>query len=241
MGYATATSFFGCGTMLYGWRPATVDRCCGSVRLGSNPNDPGDMLGFVRVQGDAMREFFKGWRRKLGGVALVMGLAYAVVLVVAWRDSANYPFGHSHCCDKALYMALLSYADRHNGDFPSGEGSPEASLSLLYAEQLADANLLRGKSVLENTVQEILDRGELLDPESCGWHYVERLNKDDDGRLALFWDKEGLDHNGGRLAKGGHIVWFLNSEHPYITAAEWPGFLAEQKKLHQQREKSRKE
>lgn len=188
-----------------------------------------------------MREFFKGWRRKAGCVVVVMGLACAVVLLAAWRDSAKYPFGHSHCCDKALYFALMNYAERHNGDFPSGRGTPEASLSLLYAEQLADANLLRGKSVPEKTVQEILDRGELLDPESCGWHYVEGVNKDDDGRLALFWDKEGLDHNGGRLPGGGHIVWFLDSAHLHIMAAEWPSFLAEQKKLHQQREKPLKE
>ena len=27
-----------------------VDRCCGSVRLRSNPNSPGDMLGLVRLR-----------------------------------------------------------------------------------------------------------------------------------------------------------------------------------------------
>lgn len=188
-----------------------------------------------------MCEFFKGWRRKVAYGLLVIGLVYTVALVAAWRDAAQYPFGHSHCCDKALYLALMNYAESHNGDFPAGDGTPEASLSLLYSEHLADANLLRGKSVPEKTVQEILDRNELLGPESCGWHYVEGLSKNDDGRLALFWDKEGLDHNGGRLPEGGHIVWFINSEHPHINAADWPDFLAEQKKLQQQREKLRKE
>ena len=75
----------------------------------------------------------------------------------------------------------------------------------------------------------------LLGPESCGWHYVEGLHKDDDPRLAIFWDKEGLDHNGGRLANGGHIVWYLNFDHPHISASEWSKFLAEQEGLHKER------
>ena len=36
----------------------------------------------------------------------------------------------------------------------------------------------------------------------------------------------------GRLAGGGHTVWFLNSDHPRITADEWPKFIAEQEELH---------
>jgi hypothetical protein len=75
---------------------------------------------------------------------------------------------------------------------------------------LASANLLRGKTVPESVVKEILERGELVTPETCGWHYVERLRLDDDYRLALFGDKAGLDHNGGLLAEGGHFVLFVD-------------------------------
>jgi hypothetical protein len=105
---------------------------------------------------------------------------------------------------------------------------------LLYRTVEADANLLRGKSVPEAIVKEILERGELLGPETCGWHYVEGLHHNDDHRLAIFWDKEGLGHNGERLIDGGHTVWFLNSDHPQITAEQWPQFLAEQAELHKQ-------
>lgn len=182
-----------------------------------------------------MWSFFHAWRRRAGCAAFIVVLVFMLVSFAAWRKAVKYPFGESHCCDKALYFALLNYSDRHNGAFPTGEASAEASLSLLYSEALADANLLRGKSVPEKVVQEILDRDERLGPESCGWHYVEGLHKDDDGRLAIFWDKEGLDHNGGRLPGGGHIVWFINSEHPHITDADWPNFLEEQNRLHKQR------
>ena len=44
-----------------------------------------------------------------------------------------------------------------------------------------------------------------------------------------------LDHNGGRLANGGHIVWYLNFDHPHISASEWSKFLAEQEGLHKER------
>ena len=106
-------------------------------------------------------------------------------------------------------------------------------MSLLYREKmndypLADANLLRGRTVPESAVQEILERGKLLTPETCGWHYVEGLRLDDDYRLALFWDKIGLDHNGGRLAQEGHTVLFVSGERKFIPETEWEKFLEDQ-------------
>tara|TARA_R110002096_G_scaffold114250_2_gene248052 strand:+ start:897 stop:1205 length:309 start_codon:yes stop_codon:yes gene_type:complete len=82
----------------------------------------------------------------------------------------------------------------------------------------------------------ILGEGELLGPQSCGWHYVEGLRSDDDPRIALFWDKAGLGHNGGRLSCGGHIVFFVDSDHRHVTEAEWPEFIKEQTNLLSERE-----
>jgi hypothetical protein len=183
-----------------------------------------------------MGQLLKGWKRKTAFTLIAVSIgAFTVWRVAAAYYTSIYPFGPSHCCDKILYFQLLEYADKNGGAFPAGESSPEASLSLLHKSVKADANLLRGKSVPEAVVKEILDRGELLGPESCGWHYVEGLHKDDNGRLAIFWDKEGLGHNGQKLAGGGHIVWFLDSNHPHITADKWPQFLAEQAELNKQR------
>jgi hypothetical protein len=165
----------------------------------------------------------------LGGFALLVG--YAV-----WDFHRQHPYGWSHCCDLQLHMALRQYATTHGGAFPAGQATPEASLSLLYREKadygpLASAGLLRGKTVPESVVKEILDRGDLLTPETCGWHYVEGLRLDDDYRLALFWDKAGLDHNGGLMPQGGHIVLRVNGTPEHIPEADWEKFREEQRKL----------
>jgi hypothetical protein len=164
-------------------------------------------------------------------------IAVAVVAVLAAAGFAyhrhRYPHGWSHCCDKQLMMALLAYADRHDGWFPRGEASPEASLSLLHREDpgSVNANLLRGKTVPEADVRGRLEAGRLLTPETCGWHYVEGLRKDDDPQLALFWDKAGLGHNGERLSGGGHHVCLVGGGIEYIPGDRWEAFLAEQERL----------
>ena len=169
--------------------------------------------------------------KRLLVVLTTLALCIAGLFVARHRYMAeHYPYGWSHCCDLGLYLGLDNYATLHDGVFPAGESSPEASLSLLYPE-LADANLLRGKSVPESVVQAVLDDGKRLGPDTCGWHYAEGLRQDDNPKLALFWDKAGLDHNGGRLAGGGHIVIYLKLRIEQVPAAEWDKFLAEQKQL----------
>lgn len=162
-------------------------------------------------------------------------IALTVVAVLAAGGVAYYhytfPYGRSHCCDKILYMDLLSYAEKHGGWFPRGEATPEASLSLLYREDPWIWYTLRGKTVPEEVVKERLESGQLLTPETCGWHYVEGLRKDDDYRLALFWDKVGLGHNGQRLSGGGHMVCFVGCRVEYIPGQQWEAFLAEQERL----------
>jgi hypothetical protein len=168
------------------------------------------------------------WRVRIGFLAV--GLLLVVALGIGCYRR-QYPYGWSHCCDKQLAFALLDYADRHDGWFPRGEASPEASLSLLYREDPGLAYLLRGKTVPEDVVRERLERGQLLSPETCGWHYVEVLRKDDDPRLALFWDKAGLGHNGQRLSDGGHFVGLVNGTIDYVPGDRWAAFLEEQDRL----------
>jgi hypothetical protein len=171
---------------------------------------------------------------------LFAGIVTTVVAIVATAGFAlhsyhqhKYPYGWSHCCDKQLMMALLNYADRHGGWYPKGEASPEASLSLLHrdAAESVSAELLRGKTVPVADVRARLEAGELLTPDTCGWHYVEGLRKDDDPRLALFWDKAGLGHNGERLANAGHYVHFLDWSTTHVPDSRWKEFLAEQEEL----------
>jgi hypothetical protein len=161
----------------------------------------------------------------------------AAILFVAtagwfFHIRARYPFGWSHCCDKQLSFALTHYADDHDGWYPRGEDCPEASLSLLHRTDPDDVtpNLLRGKSVPLDAVRERLSGGLLLTAETCGWHYVDGLRKDDNPRLALFWDKEGLGHN-GEWTGGAHTVWFVDGSSDTVSADRWDAFLDEQKAL----------
>lgn len=144
-----------------------------------------------------------------------------------------YPLGIEHRCDILLWFALQEYAQKHDGAFPTGEATPEASISLIQSLHPSDeyAYMLHRRDVPIDVVQQILKRGELLGPDTCGWNYVEGLRLDSNPRLALFWDKEGLGHNGERLSGGGHVVTFVSSIREHITAADWDGFLEEQRKL----------
>jgi hypothetical protein len=161
-------------------------------------------------------------------VLLVAGLFAAIY---AWY-CYTYPYGSSHCCLKGIGTALHIYAERHYGHFPTGGSCPEASLSLLCRSNCdIDGYTLCGKTKSAEVAQAILERGELLGPDTCDWHYVEGLTLNDDDQIAIVWDKIGLDHNGRRLPKGGHSVLRLNGIEEVIPASEWQDFLKEQEQL----------
>jgi hypothetical protein len=162
-------------------------------------------------------------------VTAIMLVAVLAALVVGYR--VRYPYGASHCCILQMSGALRTYADDHNGQFPAGKATPEASLSLLYQGDYANAYLLRGKTVPEKTVEQILKGGGLLGPESCGWHYVEGLTVKDDARIAILWDKVGLGHNGQRLKQGGHEVIFVDGDRQFVAGKDWDTFLKGQQDL----------
>src|SRR5258708_4888994 len=156
------------------------------------------------------------------------------VLYSAYR--VEYPYGASHCCILQMAGALRAYAEDHNGHFPAGKATPEASLSLLNQGDYANPYLLRGKTVPEKTVQKILNGGGLLGPESCGWHYVEGLTVTDDARIAILWDKVGLGHNGQRLKEGGHEVIFVEGGRQFVAGKDWDSFIKGQQDLFAARE-----
>jgi hypothetical protein len=144
----------------------------------------------------------------------------------------RYPYGYSHCCIDLMSSTLEDYAAGHAGRYPAGVGCPEASLGLLHSSGYGlDAEILRGKTVPVETVRRILDRGGSLGPDTCGWHYVEGLTKNDDHRLAILWDKAGLGHNGERRPDGSREVALVGGEVRYVSGEEWPKFLEEQEQL----------
>jgi hypothetical protein len=175
----------------------------------------------------------KRWQFSLRTLLLFVAVAALPFAGVRYYYSWMFPYGWSHCCDKALMFALEEYARDHGGHYPSGKECPEASLSLLYPKY-ADANLLRGKTVPEAAVRGVLENGKLLGPKTCGWQYVEGLTQEDRG-AALLWDKVGLGHNGQRLSTPGHTVIFIGHDIRFIPESEWATFLEEQKALREDR------
>lgn len=173
--------------------------------------------------------------RRLLRYVRVAVLVLGTVFVAAYGIYRHtFPYGWTHSCDKQLYFALWHYSDDHGGQFPAGQPTPEACLSLLHnAPYRCNAHLLSGKNVEPEIAERLLASGTLLDPDTCGWHYVPGLSRKDDPRLALFWDKPGLGHNGQRLDGGGHIVWFVMGNRRHVRAAEWDFFLAQQQTLRQ--------
>ena len=171
------------------------------------------------------------------GIILVLVMIVVVAGIIVGYRRAMYPYGQSHCCILGMMFALEGYAQENGGKYPAGGESPEADLSLLFKSQHVDANTLRGMTVPEKVVQRILDRGDLLGPESCGWQYVPGLTLADDPGLALLWCKSALDHNGRRSKDGGREVVFIGADRRRISGDRWPTFLERQKDLMSRRSK----
>ena len=176
------------------------------------------------------------WRRKSSVFTLTFCCLFLMTGAIAnihafFVYRYVYPYGWSHCCNKAIGFALLRYADDHEGHFPSGGATPEASLSLLLTNY-CDLYILRGKTVPLKVAQAAWERNKSLTPDSCGWHYVEGLTKWDDPELAILWDKvPGLNHNAGRASSGGSEVLFLDGHTSWIPGSQWPDFLTRQQTL----------
>ncbi len=184
-------------------------------------------------RGGLGRKLLTALTAALTGAALAGALAYQ-----HWK----YPFGKSPNASRALFAALEAYARAHDGNFPAGGATPEASLTLLYEEGfLQDPLVLRGKCVPVNVAQDVLQRGADLDPATCGWHYEEGLRPDDDPRLALAWDKFGLGADGGRVFRGGCEVLYVDGATHVIRDYLWVEFTREQSTLRAEREASRRE
>lgn len=182
-----------------------------------------------------MNSFFNHWRRKAGFVAICfVVIAFTSGIAKSYRKW-TYPYGWSHCCIIQMKDGLEYYAQVNNGRFPAGETCPEASLGLIYRVHGVDGNTLRGMTAPEEVVVSLLNRGEKLGPDSCGWHYVEGLTIADNPSLAMLWCKLPLTHNGARSGDGGREVVYLSGAIDWISGDKWPEFLRVQADLMNQR------
>ena len=167
-------------------------------------------------------------------ILTVAGVVAAVACILCASiilGKPRYPYGWSHCCDKMIAMEMFTYADQHQGWFPRGEATPEASFSLLYNQQPEIGPHLAGKAVPMQESLDLLATGKPLTAKTCSWQYVEGLRRDDPAELALFWDKTGLGHNGEELRQKGRFVCFVSLEIKFIPNSQWKSFLANQAAL----------
>ena len=170
------------------------------------------------------------YRTTIMGAGMVAAVA-CILCVSIFLGKPRYPYGWSHCCDKMIAMEMITYAEKHQGWFPRGEATPEASFSLLYKQQPEIGPHLAGKAVPRQEALVLLANGKPLTAKTCSWQYVEGLRRDDPAELALFWDKTGLGHNGEDLHQTGRYVAFVSGHIEFIPNSQWKTFLANQAAL----------
>src|SRR4051812_3359417 len=94
----------------------------------------------LSLRATTMRWTMKRWRVVLFILIVLGGAAGGGWLYYRW----TFPYGWSHSCDTQLMFALHQYAEEHDGAYPAGEATSEASLSLLYPKY-ANEYVLQGK------------------------------------------------------------------------------------------------
>jgi len=152
-----------------------------------------------------------------------------ILSTVIWFKM-SYPYGPLHCCTKILGQLLTEFAAQHDGWFPAGQNSPEASLSLLCSNSVTLVPTVRGKTVAEPVARAALLQDGVLSPESCGWNYVEGLSTNDSSQLAIAWDKSwGVGHDGRRIRGFGREVVYTDGSDGVILFENWPKFAMEQR------------
>ena len=171
--------------------------------------------------------------RRIMMAVIVLAVLGGIAAYVFQR--IRYPYGRSHNCLVHLKLAFLMYAMDHEGRFPAGQATPEASLSLLHKEGHISPSLLSGMTIPREKVEAILTGGELLGPESCGWHYVEGLTESTDPEIAILWCKEPLGHYGQRTKDKSREVLFVSGQYKSIPGDKWDEFLKEQERRLAQR------
>jgi hypothetical protein len=163
--------------------------------------------------------------------AIIFGIIGFLSIAIGVQYRKTYPYGWSHCCIIAMSFSLDQYAEEHGGHFPTGEASPEASLSLLYRSNYVDANTMRGMTISEKIVRRIFKGGGLLCPDTCGWHYTDGLTLADDQQIAILYCKQPLGHNGEKTMDRAREVAFVGGYIEPISGDKWQSFVQEQNEL----------
>jgi len=131
--------------------------------------------------------------------------------------------------------ALRSYAADHDGFYPKGGETALESLQLLYNktnDYIGEVSLLAGISGDINENERRIKMGLPIDEKVSSWIYFPGFRVDDNGKLAIIWERqEGIRFNG--LFANGHAVGFADGHHEQVPQAHWGEFLKQQEALRQ--------
>ena len=168
-------------------------------------------------------------------IAIFLVVAICASAAVWWKlAQKKYPYGRHHACSKNLGLSLRLYANDHGGWYPFGGKTPEESLSLMRSngDPYSITHVMRGKHLEQKNVDDAFARDGVLGPSSCGWHYVEGLQKDDSPQLAVAWDRvTGVNHFGQWSKELQCEIVRLDGSTDHIPVKAWPEFVEQQKKL----------
>ncbi len=164
-------------------------------------------------------------------------LVALVLLCVCWVYIHLHPLefisAHRHCI-KIGGLQLASYADGHNGQFPTHPKGYGNALLLVDEDSFP---MLTGPGYDAKPFHKAKLSGQGLAEEDCGRVYVQGLKTTSNSDIAILFDK--LPTPGGdhchlpfRLwARLGREVWLINCTLLFVLESEWPEFAKKQVEL----------
>ena len=174
-----------------------------------------------------MKQSFR-WDRALWAILLlggVGGIAFAY-------HTYMYPFCDRGCTLRCMHGALLAFAARHYGFFPSSKTGAFDALQKLYPEYMPSGRELAGISGDVRGLTNALFNKSPINESLTSWVYIQGLRESDDPQVAVLWERRpGLDSSGRRNFSGARAVVLISGEITNVSLADWPSFTNRQEKL----------
>ena len=153
--------------------------------------------------------------------------------VVGWRRV--FPPSHQHCILQAS-MLLKLYAAENGGKFPLSERGWGDGLLKLGAKDPPESwiRLIVGVDDDGAVFEAALADGTDIDEAACSRVYVQGLDVESDGDVAILFDRysePGGDHQRCRFRAPVREVLTVGGRFTTVRDDEWPGFVEKQRGL----------
>ena len=163
--------------------------------------------------------------RRRGWILLAGGVVSILATGCWWLN-----FRHCHCI-KAVSVALLSYAEEHEGKFPSSPKGFGDALLLLAESFIEDPMPLVEPGDDGHVYSDALASGGDVDERLCTRIYVQGLDDKIPSGVALLFDRDGCpggDHFRMLWGRPVREVTFVGGGMDTVPDAKWPEFARRQ-------------